>query len=308
MKAVYQIGGVSKQAVHKHNARQRSASVKLSELAIHAEELRRIHPGCGVEKMYDTLRPDWLGRDKFISTFMDLGFRLKKTRNYRRTTYPSAIYYPNLIEGMLVQDKNRVWQTDITYYEIQGTFYYLIFIVDIYTKVIRGYRVSDHMRAEANIQALKMAIRGQENVAGVIHHSDRGSQFTDATYRAILTDHGIPMSMGIVAWENAYAERVNGIIKNEYLKYKKIKSLKALRKEVKYAVNNYNKTRIHRSLPGKQSPEMFESQLLHLSTQNRPKVIVYAEGKPKISTASSRADFYPEAEPQVHVCPMVNSK
>jgi putative transposase len=93
---------------------------------------------------------------------MDLGFRLRRVRNYRRTTYPSAIYYPNLIEGLLVWDRNRVWQTDITYYELEGTFYYLIFIVDIYTKVIRGYQVSDHMRADANIQALRMALRGQE--------------------------------------------------------------------------------------------------------------------------------------------------
>jgi putative transposase len=250
MEAIYQIGGVSKQAVHQHNNRQRTLGLRMNELVIQAEELRGVHPGCGVGKMYDSLRPDWLGRDKFISMFMDLGFRLRRVRNYRRTTYPSAIYYPNLIEGLLVWDRNRVWQTDITYYELEGTFYYLIFIVDIYTKVIRGYQVSDHMRADANIQALRMALRGQENVTGLIHHSDRGSQFTDSAYRAILIGRGIHMSMGLVAWENAYAERVNGIIKNEYLKPKRIKSFAGLKQHVERAVNHYNMKRIHRSLPG----------------------------------------------------------
>jgi len=198
-----------------------------------------------------------------------------------------------------------VWQTDITYFEVGNSFYYIIFIIDIYTKVIRGYQVSDHMRAEANLKALSMALKEAPHTAGLIHHSDRGGQFTDLKYRDLLTTHGIHISMGLIAQENAYAERINGTIKNEYLNYKTINSLADLKREVKKAVEHYNEKRIHKYLPGKQAPREFEKELLHLSTQNRPKVIVYTEGNSKIRPASSRPDFNPETEPQDHVCPMV---
>ena len=305
MNSVYHISGVSKQAVHKHNRAYIDYSDRLQELITQVDEIRSIHPGCGLEKLYDSLRPPWLGRDKFISVFMELGYRVRRTKNYRRTTVPSTLYYPNLIEGLLVWDKNRVWQTDITYYQVGDRFYYLTFIIDIYTKVIRGYKVSDHMRADANLAALKMALTEAQGITGIIHHSDRGSQFVDSDYRSLLIKHGFQLSMGLIAQENAYAERVNGIIKNEYLVYRSINTFRQLKKEVASAIDHYNNKRIHRSLPNKQTPREFENELLSLSTQNRPKVIVYTEGFSKISTASSRTDFNPETEPQVHVCPMV---
>ncbi len=306
MNSVYHISGVSKQAVHKHNRAYIDYSDRLQELITQVDEIRSIHPGCGLEKLYDSLRPPWLGRDKFISVFMELGYRVRRTKNYRRTTVPSTLYYPNLIEGLLVWDKNRVWQTDITYYQVGDRFYYLTFIIDIYTKVIRGYKVSDHMRADANLAALKMALTEAQGITGIIHHSDRGSQFVDSDYRSLLIKHGFQLSMGLIAQENAYAERVNGIIKNEYLVYRSINTFRQLKKEVASAIDHYNNKRIHRSLPNKQTPREFENELLSLSTQNRPKVIVYTEGFSKISTASSRANFTPETEPQVHVCPMVD--
>ena len=181
----------------------------------------------------------------------------------------------------------------------------MTFIIGISTKVIRGYKVSDHMRADANLAALKMALTEAQGITGIIHHSDRGSQFVDSDYRSLLIKHGFQLSMGLIAQENAYAERVNGIIKNEYLVYRSINTFRQLKKEVASAIDHYNNKRIHRSLPNKQTPREFENELLSLSTQNRPKVIVYTEGFSKISTASSRADFTPETEPQVHVCPMV---
>jgi putative transposase len=305
MNAVYKVAGVSKQAVHQCKKHQLEVELLTEELITQVDEIRSIHPGCGLAKLYDTLNPSWLGRDKFINLFMELGYRVKKQPNYIRTTYPSHLRYPNLIEGLLVWDKNRVWQTDITYFEVNGRFFYLTFIIDIYTKVIKGYAVSDHLRAEANLEALQMAIGEGNDLRGLIHHSDRGSQFIETTYRDTLTQRGIAISMGLIAQDNAYAERINGTIKNEYLKSKTIRHLRDLKREVKIAVDHYNEKRIHRHLPNKQSPTHFEKQLVHLGTQNRPKVIVYTEGNPKISAALSRPDFYPETRPQVHVCPMV---
>jgi len=305
MNAVYKIGGVSKQGVHQRNNADQDWNMKLAELQTQVNEVRAVHSGCGLEKLYDTLKPSWLGRDKFISVFMELGYRVRKRPNFTRTTIPSSLRYPNLIQGLLVWDKNRVWQTDITYFEVANSFYYLTFIIDIYTKVIRGYHVSDHMRAEANLKALSMALKETRHLTGLIHHSDRGSQFTDLKYLELLGKHGIYISMGLIAQDNAYAERINGTIKNEYLKHKTINSFVELKREVKKAVGHYNEKRIHKYLPGKQAPREFEQQLLHLSTQNRPKVIVYTEGNSKIRPASSRPDFNPETEPQDHVCPMV---
>lgn len=305
MNCVYEVAGVSKQSVHKHNRSIREYNALLEDLIIQVDTLREVHPGCGLEKAYSTLKPSWIGRDKFIEQFMALGYRIKKKKNYKRTTIPSKLYYPNLIEGLLVWDRDKVWQTDITYYQIADEFYYIIFIIDIYTKVIRGYQVSDHMRAEANIKALEMALKEVPYPEGLIHHSDRGAQFTDTAYRKILEKYGIQISMGLIATDNAYAERINGTIKHEYLKPKKINSFSDLKREVRIAVKHYNERRQHKHLPSRQSPRVFEKQLLHLSPQNRPKVIVYTEGNSKIRAASSRPDFSPETEPQDHVCPMV---
>lgn len=111
--------------------------------------------------------------------------------------------------------------------------------------------------------------------------------------------------MGICAQDNSYAERINGTIKNEYLQYWKIDNLLQLRRRVKQAVNHYNSQRIHNHLPGNRTPLQFEKEMINLTDQERPKVIVYAEGNYKIHQASSQVDFRPRQEPQVHVCPIV---
>src|SRR5882724_4205556 len=100
MNAIYKVSGVSKQAVHQHIRDQNDWSERLSELRDQADEIRSIHSGCGLEKLYDTLRPSWMGRDKFISTFMDLGYRVSKKVRFTRTTFPTTLRYPNLIEGL----------------------------------------------------------------------------------------------------------------------------------------------------------------------------------------------------------------
>jgi transposase InsO family protein len=256
LNGLYRLLGISKQAVHTYDQRQRVFDNKLMDLMVEVDELRSQHPGCGVEKMYYTLKPDFIGRDRFIEHFMELGYRVRRIRNYHRTTIPASHKYPNLIEGILVKSKNTVWQSDITYFDIGGRFYYLVFIIDVYTRQIVGYAVSDHLRAEANLKALKMAIKSHG--APKIHHSDRGSQYIDKRYVKLLTDNGVDVSMGLQAQDNAYAERINGTIKNDYLKHWKIKSFNELKNKVKQAVEHYNSKRIHDSLPNRCTPNVFE--------------------------------------------------
>jgi len=272
MSLFYKTIGISKQAVHQYYKRQGLFDQKVDNLIIEADELRAEHPGCGVEKMYYTLRPDFIGRDRFTALFMDIGYRVKRNRNYRRTTYSSKIYYPNKIKGMVVRSPSVIWQSDITYIEVNGKFYYAVFIIDVYSKKIVGYQVSDHMRATANLKAMNMALK--EHAPPRIHHSDRGSQYTDGKYIELLKSNNCSISMGLKAQDNAYAERINLTIKDEYLDHWKPKSFNQLKKLVKRAINNYNQKRIHNEI-SRNTPKEFEYQCLNNSIELNPKLTIF---------------------------------
>jgi len=271
---LYKTIGISKQAVSQYQKRQSVFDEKMMQLITEADELRAEHPGCGVEKMYYTLAPEFIGRDRFTETMMQLGYRLKRKKNYKRTTVASKIYYPNLIKGMKVNAPNTIWQSDITYIPIGNKHYYAVFIIDVYTKEIVGFSVADHMRATANVKALKMAIAKY----GIpkIHHSDRGSQYTYKGYVNLLKDNDVKISMSKSAQDNAYAERINRTIKEEYLNHKKNKSLRQLKSIISKAVEHYNSKRIHNSI-NRMTPKAFRKQMLSLKKQERPMVTIYTE-------------------------------
>lgn len=272
MNQLYQTIGISKQAVYQYTKRQTIFDSQISQLVLEADDLRADHPGCGVEKMYDILNPDFIGRDRFIETMMDLGYRLKKVKNYKRTTVSSKKYYPNLIKGFEVNAPNMVWQSDITYLPLNGKHYYAVFIIDVYTKKIVGYKVSDNMRAQANLKALQMALK--DNQAPIIHHSDRGSQYTYGQYIDLLKAKGTKISMALSGLDNAYAERINRTIKEEYLSYWQPKTFYQLKQCVKKAVLNYNQKRVHKHLP-KMSPNIFEDYWNKLKPSNRPIITIF---------------------------------
>ena len=246
---LYNSIGISKQAVYQYQNRQDTFDKKMLQLVVEADELRKEHPGCGVEKMYYTLSPDFIGRDRFIDTMMQLGYRLKRKKNYKRTTIASKIYYPNLIKGIKVNKPSTIWQSDITYIPLNNRHYYAVFIIDVYSKKIVGYSITDHMRATANVSALKMALKHHR--APKIHHSDRGSQYTYKRYIELLKQNHVEISMALSAQDNAYAERINRTIKEEYLNYWQPKNYLQLKKMVKKAVNNYNTKRVHNHIERK---------------------------------------------------------
>jgi len=269
--------------------------------------IREDHPGCGVEKMYRSLQPKHMGRDKFCEIFMDLGYRVRTIKNYRRTTIPTHLNYPNLIEGMEVTRPHQVLQSDITYFYLNEKHYYIVFIIDVYSREVIGYNASYHMRHQSNMIALKMALKQirPEDRSNMIHHSDRGSQYGSKAYVKMLKDSEIEISMGVKAQDNAYAERINGTIKNEYLKHWHIKDYKDLKAKVKKAVNHYNNVRKHSSLFNGVSPKEFKKIILDLNTQERPTVIIYADGNYKLKVASSHLQFNPRKEPLAHNCPII---
>lgn len=243
-----------------------------------AEGLREDHPEMGCRKMALILKQAGCGRDKTESLLMACGFRVSYPPNYIKTTHSVRLHhFGNLIEGITVTGINKVMQTDITYLWVKGRFYYLVFIIDVYSRFITGYHASCGLEAEANMKALRMMIklRGKENIPGLIHHSDRGSQYNCNAYLHILKEHGIKISMCNEAWENAYTERINRTIKHEYLRHRNIDCLQTLRKEMNRAIKLYNTKRPHWSLPQQMAPATFEDYVNNLSKTKPPEMMIY---------------------------------
>jgi putative transposase len=266
--------GISRQAVHKYGRRNAALQCRLQVLVDQAAALRKAHPGCGVEKMYHILKPSFMGRDKFIEVMMQQGFRIKRPPNYRRTTHAGKTVYPNLIKGIRVSSPAVVWQSDITYIPMGDRFYYVVFIVDVYSKKIVGYKLSPNMRATANYEALAMALK--VHAAPLIHHSDRGTQYASSRYTDKLKSSGTSISMGLTAQENAYVERLNRTIKDEYLDHWKPETFEQLKRQLKKAVEHYNHQRPHNHLQ-RLSPVDFENKWYKDPAFKKPTITIFNE-------------------------------
>ena len=269
---LYQAAGLSKQAVHQQLIRQEAFEGRVKDLIVEVDVLRDAHPGCGLERMHNTLQPGFIGRDRFIELFTELGYKLKKKKNHHRTTYSSKEYYSNLIKGLVIDRPNFLWQSDITYYRVKDRFYYVVFIIDVYTKIIVGHRVSDHMRAKANLECFNMGVNRYG--APEIHHSDRGSQYNATEYVSRLNQFNTQISMGEKAQDNAYAERINKTIKEEFIDHWKPQTGDELKKMVRKAVNYYNKSRQHKHLK-KMTPLNFLDHWKTLPVDQRPKMTIF---------------------------------
>lgn len=215
-------------------------------------QLRKDHPKMGAREMYYKINPKYMGRDKFEAFCFDHGFRVVRNRNYRKTTNSNGVIrFPNRIEGYELTGVYQVLVSDITYYELGGKFYYLTFIMDLYSREILGHSVSQSLYTEqTTLAALKKAVRevGKCNLKGTIIHSDGGGQYYDKEFRKYTKDLEMVNSMGKDVYENPHAERINGIIKNDYVKPWDPRSFLELQKYVTQAINNYNTDRPHSSL------------------------------------------------------------
>lgn len=265
--------------MHKHSIRANQQLDIERNIVQYAERIRSQHPRIGCRKIAYLMAGKPWGRDKTEQLLLRKGLRVKFKPNYRKTTYSQSQYeYSNLIEGMELDNINQVIQTDITYYFVSDRFYYLTLIEDIYSKRITGYHINRHMRAEGNIKALEMALKTRKGTClkGLIHHSDRGKQFIDKDYRKLLSDNTIQMSMCKQAQQNAYVERLNRTIKEEYLDAWIITGYKDLVRSVNKAVRLYNGTRPHKSLQ-MMSPIQYEKYINSLGTDQRPKQKVFKQ-------------------------------
>ncbi len=282
MKDVYTLANISKQALHQYQGVKEKEGAYYELLLLKVDEIRSVHPKIGARKMYGMIAPEKIGRDKFERLLLKSGYRVYYPKNYIRTTYSVKCYqYKNLIKGIELTGINQVWQSDITYFWSGNRFYYLVFIIDVYSRRIVGYKASTTLETTANLAALKMAFKARrmKEYEGLIHHSDMGSQYASNAYTTLLGSNKCTISMCGAAYENAYAERVNGIIKNEYMANWTFSNLGDIEKGLKKAVNAYNTSRPHNNLENNFAPVRFEEYVLSLCAEKRPKVILYTEGQ-----------------------------
>ena len=258
--------------------RHHQVFTKAQQFIEKAERVRRQHPEMGCRKIALKLKEKGFGRDKIETLLLNTGFKVHYPPNYIKTT-KSVGYnkFPNLIEGLLVTGINQVVQTDITYLRMNGKFAYLVFIIDVYSRLIVGYHAGLTLEAEANMKALDMMIklRGKKNLKGLIHHSDKGSQYHSNPYLNKLKKMDVAISMCNAAWENAYTERINRTIKDEYLRHRRIDTLEKLRKHMDADIQAYNTQRPHWRLPKQMDPATFENYVSKLEESMRPKMTIY---------------------------------
>jgi transposase InsO family protein len=275
MENVYQSLTITRQAHHKAMHKPLLQSPGNSRLIRQAVAIRKDHRRMGCRKIANRIKTVSYGRDKTEQLLMHSGFRIaRKLKHVKTTQRQMEMYFPNLIQGMILNGKNQLIQTDITYYIIGENHYYIVFIIDVYTRLITGFNVSDTLKASENIKALEMALqhRAGDDLSKMIHHSDKGAQYIAKDYLALISNNNIQVSMCDYAWENAYSERINRTIKEEYLDPGEIKNLQQLKKEVKRSVYLYNHERGHKNLYRQMSPAKFEQHLLTINVEQYPQM------------------------------------
>jgi transposase InsO family protein len=235
-------------------------------------ELRQDHPRMSAREMYRLIKPQQIGRDRFINFCFEHGYKVEKKRSFHRTTDSSGVIrFPNLITDREFTGVNQAWVSDITYYRMGEIFYYLTFIMDMFSRTIVGYSVSDNLMTEyTTLSALKMAISKRHLSQGLILHSDGGGQYYSKTFTALTQRYKMKNSMCESVYENPHAERINGTIKNDYIIPYGPKDFKDLKEKMQKAVNMYNQYRPHKSLNG-MTPLMFETILVQNQLLNRGK-------------------------------------
>jgi hypothetical protein len=236
-------------------------------------EIRQDHPTLSLRAIYYKIKPSGIGRDKFENLCAIWGYSIERKVSSRRTTNSNGVIrFDNLLSTEVLDDIDQAYCSDITYFEVEGMFFYITFILDCYSRRILGHSVSNRLVTEATtIPAIKIAIktRGGKLRSGAIFHSDGGGQYFDKNFLVITKTQSLRNSMCEYPWDNGKAERINGIIKNNYLMHWNIRSFDALLKNVDREVKLYNEERPHKSL-NYLTPVEFEKKQLNLIQQTKP--------------------------------------
>ncbi len=203
------------------------------------------------------------GRDRLFDLLRSNRLLIKPLRSYTKTTYSKHWLkkYSNLIQQKKVTQPNQVWVSDITYIRTDEGYNYLSLVTDKFSRKIVGYDLSESLKAEGAVRALQMAIKQSEPQPDLIHHSDRGLQYCCYEYQQLLRNHQIQPSMTeqYDPYENALAERMNGILKTEFLLEGGFPNSRLAQFAVEEAIDTYNSLRPHLSLDMKTPQEVHQN-------------------------------------------------
>jgi len=247
----YSAVGIKKQNFHRKLNQEMNKADQFEQLQRIISQIRKDHPSMSVRKIYCKLKLDFMGRDQFIAYCRDRGWMQRKRPNYRRTTHSVTYRFPNLIANKWVTGVNQVWVSDITYIEHSNRFSYATFITDLYSRKIIGYSLSSCLRTlDTTMPALQMALkaRNSRQLNGLIFHSDGGGQYYEKSFINLLRVKGVASSMAYSVYENAHAESINGIIKNEYLHHYTYSNISQVHTKLNKAIYLYNHERPHGNL------------------------------------------------------------
>ncbi|NML39869.1 IS3 family transposase [Chitinophaga sp. G-6-1-13] len=253
--------GRSRQGYYKNAHREQTQFMKEGIVIDQVRYFRSRQPRVGTRRMLEMLQPILeqhqikMGRDKLFDLLASHHLLVRRNRRRRVKTTDSNHFfrrYPNLIREVVIKTVNQVWVSDITYVSLTANkFCYLSLITDVYSRKIIGYHLHSSLKKEGPIAALRMALKAREGSVyyRTIHHSDRGIQYCCKEYTDILVDNDIAISMTQQGdpGENAIAERVNGILKTEFILSSTFSSFSQALEAVVKAVEIYNQERLHAS-------------------------------------------------------------
>jgi putative transposase len=252
--------GVTRQAYYEANAYEKKTSVAHMIVLRLVSDLREVMPMVGTRKILYKIEPMLkahgikMGRDQLFDLLRFHGLLIRRRRRgciVTTNSYHWLKKYPNLIEHIAIYASEQVWVADITYVKTAEGYSYLSLITDAYSRMILGYSLHPTLESAGCIEALRMALSNRiYPKRALIHHSDRGVQYCSENYVDILLAYNISISMtqNSSPYENALAERMNGIIKSEFLLGGNFQNHNEARKAVERIVATYNKLRPHSSL------------------------------------------------------------
>lgn len=256
---------LQRDAYYKH--RDRAGKRKqIEQHIVHiVKKRRRCLPREGVRKLMKSLKQDFerqhvkVGRDTLFNVLRRHEMlTLRKRYSMKTTNSHHRFYkYSNIIKDVEITRPNQVWASDITYIRTVKGFCYLALITDMHSRRIVGYDLSDSLELKGCVRALNKAIYQAKDIKGLIHHSDRGIQYCSNVYTQILKRKKIEISMTEEnhCYENAMAERVNGILKDEFYLDQTFANVAHAKRAAKNAIKLYNEMRLHLSLDFK-TPNM----------------------------------------------------
>lgn len=249
--------GISRQAVYQAEHRYLKRQQELAPVKEMVRHIRMDMPRLGTRKLHHLIKEELeskeikMGRDALFNYLRRQNMLIRPKKNYTRTTMSRHWMrkHPNLFKDMEIQRPEQVFVSDITYVKSRERTHYLSLVTDAYSRRIMGHHLSDDMSTENVAKAMRMAIADRKNDLPLIHHSDRGLQYCSALYQDLLGKNSITPSMtdGYDCYQNALAERINGILKQEFLIHK-CNTGKELDILIRRSINTYNEKRPHLSL------------------------------------------------------------